>query len=79
MLQQENIEISQETIENEVSRLISLHNNPEDPNPMGTREELKAAIQASIITSNELVKITGAPLWYRVYNHLKTLENEYSN
>jgi hypothetical protein len=78
MLEQENIEINQETIENEVSRLISLHNNPEDPNPMGTREELKIAIQASLITSNELVKVTGAPLWYRVHNHLKTLEDDYN-
>lgn len=72
MLEQRTTEIDESTIIAAATRLIKLHNNNENA---GTKKEWDAAIQASLITSNELVKVTGAAIWYRVFNYLKTLEN----
>ena len=72
MLEQKTFDIDQDEIIAEATRLIKLHNNNE---VAGTKKEWNTAIQASLITSNELVKVTGAAIWYRVFNYLKTLEN----
>ena len=72
MLEQKTFDVDQDEIIAEATRLIKLHNNNENA---GTKKEWDVAIQASLITSNELVKVTGAAIWYRVFNYLKTLEN----
>lgn len=72
MLEQATTEINEDVIIAAATRLIKLHNDNENA---GTKKEWNAAIQASLITSNELVKVTGAALWYRVFNYLKTLED----
>ena len=72
MLEQKTFDVDQDEIIAEATRLIKLHNNDE---VAGTKKEWNTAIQASLITSNELVKVTGAAIWYRVFNYLKTLEN----
>ncbi len=72
MLEQKTFDVDQDEIIAEATRLIKLHNNNE---VAGTKKEWNTAIQASLITSNELVKVTGAAQWYRVFNYLKTLED----
>ena len=68
MLDQVNSDITDIEIEEAAQDLIFKHRLS-----FGLKIEYREAINASIVTSNELASITGQALWYRVNTYLKTM------
>ena len=66
MLDQVNSDITDIEIEETAEDIILKHR-------VSSGLKYREAINASIVTSNELASITGQALWYRVNTYLKTM------
>ena len=66
MLDQINSDITDIEIEEAAEDIILKHR-------ISSSLKYREAINASIVTSNELASITGQALWYRVNTYLKTM------